>query len=300
MIMSPDPCRNSQAPENAGPALAWIARGVAAACVCMALGTPVHAGTSPWFEATGGAVRLISAGGAAAADGTYRAALEIRTEPGWKTYWRYPGDSGIGTSADFSGSQNIASAALAFPAPEQHEDPYSTTIGYEGGAVLPIVVKPASAGGDATLVADVSLGLCREVCVPVSTRLEIPLGPDTARDTTSDKAIAAAIAKVPAPGSPGDPLSVTGVEIESGTPPTFRFTAHLAAPDSPTDLFVEGPAGSYLSVPALASRDGATAVFTLSSEGLVHEGGTATLRLTLVNGAKAVEQRWTLDTSAMD
>ena len=300
MTIPPEPGRKSRAPKNAGTVVAPFARSAAAIVICMALGAPARADTSPWFEATGGAVRLISTGGAAAADGTYRAALEIRTEPGWKTYWRYPGDSGIGTSADFSGSQDVASAALVFPAPERHEDPYSTTIGYEGGAVLPITVKPASTGGDATLVADVSLGLCREVCVPVSTRLEIPLGPDTARDTTSEKAIAAALAKVPAPASPGDPLSVTGVEIESGTPPTFRFTAHLAAPDAAADLFVEGPEGSYLSVPVLASKDGDTAVFTLSSEGLVHEGGTATLRLTLVNGAKAVDQSWTLDTSAMD
>ena len=95
-------------------------------------GAPAVAGTSQWFQATGGEVRLIAAGGPPEADGTYRAALEIRAQDGWKTYWRYPGDSGIPTSADFSGSGNVAAATLAFPAPERHEDPYSTTIGYEG------------------------------------------------------------------------------------------------------------------------------------------------------------------------
>ncbi|WP_170121985.1 protein-disulfide reductase DsbD domain-containing protein [Breoghania corrubedonensis] len=243
---------------------------------------------------------MITAGGPADGDGSYRAALEIRTEEGWKTYWRYPGDSGIGTTADFSGSSNVASAMLAFPAPERHEDPYSTTIGYEGGAVLPITVKPGSPDAPAMLVADVSLGLCKDVCVPVTAHLEVPLGPDTARDATSGNAIAAARAKVPLPASAGDPLSVTDIAIEPGTKPVLRFTARLAKPDQPADLFVEGPDGSYLSVPERASQDGEKAVFTLSSDGLMHKGDTAELRLTLVNGGEAVDQRWTLDASTLD
>ncbi|MDJ0930272.1 protein-disulfide reductase DsbD domain-containing protein [Breoghania sp.] len=273
---------------------------LSAAALGMVLSGPAFAGVGPWFTATGGEIRLIMAGGVPDGEGTYKAALEIRTEPGWKTYWRFPGDSGIGTSADFSASDNVASTALAFPAPERHEDPYSTTIGYEGGAVLPITAKMKSTGDPATLVADVNLGLCREVCVPVTTRLEIPLDPDAPADAVSAQAIAAAEARVPEPVDAGDPLSVTVLSLEPGDEPAFRFTAHLSDADAPADLFVEGPQGSYLSVPTLAERDGAKAIFTLPTEGLVHDTNSAVLRLTLVNGSHAADQSWTVDLSALE
>ena len=51
--------------------------------------------------------------------------------------------------------------------------------------VLPIVVKPASPGSSATLVAEATFGLCKDVCVPVSAHLEVPLG--TGHDARSDE-----------------------------------------------------------------------------------------------------------------
>lgn len=268
---------------------------VLAAC----LAAPAVAGATPWQEAMGGAVRLITAGGEPDAGGTYRAALEFRMDPGWKTYWRFPGDSGIGTTADFSTSVNVVSATLAFPAPERHEDPYSTTIGYENGIVLPIAVAVSDREKPATLSVDVSFGLCREVCVPVQAHLQAPLAPDAPEDEQASAAIASAQASVPRPAEAGDALSVVDVTIAKGDEPALRFSARLSAPDAPADLFVEGPEGSYLSVPTLETRDRATAVFALPADGLVADGETADLRLTLVNGGKAVEQAWTLDVSAL-
>src|SRR5687767_7822730 len=47
----------------------------------------------------------------------FRAAIQIRLEPGWKTYWRYPGDSGVPPTFDFSASDNVKSVRVAYPAP---------------------------------------------------------------------------------------------------------------------------------------------------------------------------------------
>ena len=46
-----------------------------------------------------------------------RAGIEIRLDPGWKTYWRYPGDSGVPPTLDFAGSKNVKSVTALWPAP---------------------------------------------------------------------------------------------------------------------------------------------------------------------------------------
>ena len=42
----------------------------------------------------------------------FRAGVEIKLKPGWKTYWRYPGDSGVPPVLDFSESQNVKSVTV--------------------------------------------------------------------------------------------------------------------------------------------------------------------------------------------
>ena len=51
-----------------------------------------------------------------------RAGIEIKLQPGWKTYWRYPGDSGVPPRFDFSGSENLKTAKVLYPAPHLFTD----------------------------------------------------------------------------------------------------------------------------------------------------------------------------------
>ncbi len=268
---------------------------LAALSAALALASPAEAGSSPWHEAMGGKIRLITAGGSANEDGSLLAGLEIRPDPGWKTYWRFPGDSGLGTQADFAGSENLATAQMAFPAPARHVDPYSVTIGYEGPTVLPILVHPQSAEAPVSLTANVTMGLCKQVCVPVMTQLQVELTPGAPADAPQAASIRAALAKLPQLAQPGDPLSVSRVSVEGGAAPVLKMTAQLSDPDAPFDLFVEGPEGSYLSVPTLETQDGDRAFFSLSLDGLASADGKALLRLTLVNGDKAADQTWAID-----
>ena len=59
------------------------------------------ADASAWDGDQRAAVRLIAGTQRGA---VHRAGIEIRLAPGWKTYWRYPGDSGIAPRFDFSQS----------------------------------------------------------------------------------------------------------------------------------------------------------------------------------------------------
>ena len=56
-------------------------------------------------------------------DGNRMAAIRMTVEPGWKTYWRAPGDMGIPHSFDWSGSRNLSAVAVEWPATTVFRDP---------------------------------------------------------------------------------------------------------------------------------------------------------------------------------
>ncbi|MFY8145805.1 MAG: protein-disulfide reductase DsbD domain-containing protein, partial [Rhodobacter sp.] len=47
--------------------------------------------------------------------GTHMAALRLTLAPGWKTYWRSPGDAGIPPLFNWSGSQNLSGVRVHWP-----------------------------------------------------------------------------------------------------------------------------------------------------------------------------------------
>ena len=75
---------------------------------------------SPWSATHGAAIRLLP--GAQGEGGAWRAGIEIRLDPGWKTYWRTPGDSGLPPVFDWSRSANVADVVVLWPAPERFAD----------------------------------------------------------------------------------------------------------------------------------------------------------------------------------
>lgn len=274
-------------------------------------GGVAQAGESPWTRVGAAGIRLVSTGpnstgpttpGEAPAAGD--AALEIRLEDGWHTYWRFPGEAGIPTVADFSASSGLASASLRFPVPERYSDPYATSIIYHDRIVLPIDLEPAPGGTAPVLRAHVTFGICREICMPGEAQLELPLA-EGGPDFTARQAISAARAALPRPQGEAPPR-IAAIERKELAPAegkapeeTLVITAELASPTDPVDLFAEGAQGSYNGVPVLLERDGTTARFTLPARGLAsNNDGSRPLALTLVEGATAVEHRSELPPAA--
>lgn len=107
-------------------------------------------------------------------EGTRMIALRLDLEPGWKTYWRSPGDAGIPPSFDWSGSQNLAKVQIHWPRPEVIESDGERTLGYRDELILPIELTPAQAG-EVQVKASVDLGLCLDICVPA--HLELTAAP---------------------------------------------------------------------------------------------------------------------------
>jgi len=247
------------------------------------------AATSPWAETTGARLRLVAPGGRPAADGTLTAGIEIALEDGWKTYWRHPGDAGIAPEFDFSASTNLAGAAVRFPAPHRFEDGGATSAGYEGTVVLPVALTPAVAALPVMVAVTVHFGLCRELCVPATATARVMVSAATVPDAAAAALVAEAEAAVP--GGPGEAgLAVTAVAADPAAAGAVVVTARLAEPDAPADLFAEGPGDAFPPLPAFLGRDGATARWRVVLDRNRPAPAGALIRLTLVNGAAAVEE----------
>ncbi|MFU8882525.1 MAG: protein-disulfide reductase DsbD domain-containing protein [Rhodobacterales bacterium] len=100
-------------------------------------------------------------------DGSHMAALHLSLAPGWKTYWRAPGDAGIPPMLDLGGSHNLADLTPIWPTPHVFSQNGMHTVGYESELVLPLHVKPQISGQAARIAAQMQIGICRNVCVPV-------------------------------------------------------------------------------------------------------------------------------------
>lgn len=128
------------------------------------------------------------------ADGTRVAAIRITLKPGWKTYWRSPGDAGIPPSFDWSGSGNVRSVDLTWPTPKVFSQNGMRSIGYVQEVILPIRVEPKRSGKPLRLKADMDIGVCRDICVPATLKVSAKISADSSK---RDPRIAAAIASRP-------------------------------------------------------------------------------------------------------
>ncbi|MDF3854729.1 protein-disulfide reductase DsbD domain-containing protein [Paracoccus sp. P2] len=126
------------------------------------------------------------------AEGHRMTALHLRLEPGWKTYWRSPGDAGVPPRFDWAASRNLAEVRMLWPRPEVIESGGERTLGYHGELVLPIEIAPANPAAPVEPRAVVDFGICQDICVPV--RVELQAGP---AGPAPDPLIEAAIARQP-------------------------------------------------------------------------------------------------------
>lgn len=130
--------------------------------------------------------------------GIRHAGVRIRLEPGWKTYWRSPGDGGIAPEFDFSASTNLKSFAPDFPSPIVFSSGGITTPGYSDTVVLPLRLVPTDPSAPIQLRGTLSLGVCRDVCLPMTLGVDIELSGKGAPDPQIAAARAAAPEKLTA------------------------------------------------------------------------------------------------------
>ena len=187
---------------------------VLGAMVGLVLAAAAVAGeASPWIQGHHSRARLVAGG----ADGAARlAAIEIALDPGFKTYWRSPGESGLPPAFDWAGSENLSAAEVLWPAPHRFEDAGGVAYGYKDRVLLPVRVSPNDAAKPLRLALKLDYGVCKDICIPAQASLA--LAPSARRGgLRRAPEIAAALARVPRPqalGAPGD-LSILAIDPET-------------------------------------------------------------------------------------
>jgi DsbC/DsbD-like thiol-disulfide interchange protein len=268
---------------------------LAASVVAMMLGQPARAAdASSWAEDSRSGVRLI-AGANKDGEAVLRAGIEIKLQPGWKTYWRYPGDSGVPPRFDFSGSENLKSAKVLYPAPHLFTDETGQSLGYKDRVIFPLQVSPQQAGKQVTLRVKLDYAVCEKLCIPAEGRAELTLGMG---GSAHDATLAASEARVPKPLAAAD-ISLTVRRVNSGPKPLVFVD--LAAPDGKSvDVFVEGPTPEW-ALPIPKPAQGAPAGrrhFGFDLDGLppgVDPKGQFELTFTVVEDGRAIEVKTHLD-----
>lgn len=222
-------------------------------------------------------------------DGTRMAALHLQLEPGWKTYWRAPGDAGIPPSFDWTGSSNMETVSITWPAPKVFDQNGLRSIGYENDLVIPLTIAPGDAGRPVHLTLQMDIGVCSDICVPHSVSFDYLL--DTAA-TKPMPQIAAALAQRPYTAREAGVTAAT-CAVEP-TADGLRIEARVTLPSTGgTEVMVIEPGlGEVWVSEAETRREGAQLIAT--SE-MIHVGGEtialdrSAVRMTVLGGSHAVD-----------
>jgi DsbC/DsbD-like thiol-disulfide interchange protein len=253
---------------------------------------------SAWDGDTRAAMRLVSAGRKAEdPQSQLRAGAEIRLAPGWKTYWRYPGDSGIPPQFDFAKSENVKSVQVSWPAPERIVSADGVIIGYRDNVLFPLRVEAKDPNKPVTLRIALDYAICEKVCIPVHAKAELVIKNDGAAKSE----IIAAEKRVPraVPFGADAPFSVKKFHRDASVKPARVLVDIVAPKGSPVSLFAEGPTADW-ALPIPEKVDGApdgTQRFAFALDGLPPgtTGDGATIKLTAIAGDDAIETTFRLD-----
>ncbi|GAB1718111.1 MAG: protein involved in C cytochrome biogenesis [Nitrobacter sp.] len=269
--------------------------GVAVALLACALSAAATAqDASPWQRGSHSAVRLLagSRSGAVLLGG-----IAFQLDPGWKTYWRTPGDSGMPPRFDFSKSDNIDAVTVLWPAPSKFPDGAGGhSFGYRDQVVLPLRIAAKNADKPLTLRATINYAVCAKLCVPVDADVELPF---VSVASAEDSALAAALDTVPKPARIGDPNPLTIRDVKRKGKSRVIVDVVSSNPKDDVSLFVEGPTPDWaLPIPTrLSHAPRGVKRFSFKLDGLPPNTSPdgAALKLTLVGGKQAYEFNINLD-----
>jgi DsbC/DsbD-like thiol-disulfide interchange protein len=229
------------------------------------------------------------------------AGIHIKLDDGWKTYWRYPGDSGLPPRFDWSGSVNLKSAKLLWPAPKRMLDSAGTSIGYKKEVVFPVVIEPVTADKPIILKLKMEYAVCADICIPAEADLQLKVGKAGFFSSSYASLLAHYLDQVPEKKAPG---SNTGLGIShavsqlTGKSPHLTIDARFPGGVKGADLFIEGPEGFYLAPAEPVGKPGEGKVrfkvdLTKGDDPKDLKGKSVTL--TLVSKAAQAETTWRIE-----
>jgi suppressor for copper-sensitivity B len=259
-------------------------------------GTPVYAMASDWSINDQGQLRLISAVDGVGDGRELPLGLQFRMQPGWKIYWRSPGDAGFPPDVDWSKSENLDRLNIAWPVPRRFSVLGFETLGYKDEVVLPLQARVATPGQPVQVNVSVRYLTCAEICVPQQATLSLKLPRGPVKHSVQANLLARYNAQVPREGARHGMALDRAAVSSKGEELILRVHAEAAVPFDAPDLLVEGPEGSFFSRPRVSfSDDRKMATLTVEGGGIAAEKlDGKPLRFTLVDGNRAMERELTV------
>ncbi len=225
---------------------------IVAAVALVAWAVAAHAETATaWNEHPNSRVRLIAGEGGLIG-------VELQLAPGWKTYWRMPGDAGVPPSFEWDGSENIRGFDVLYPAPVSMTDQGGTAVGYKGNVIFPVKLE-REAGKSAKVALEFSYGVCKDVCIPIDSKLSMTLPPGTLPASPALKAAMTLVPRATTEPAKATPALVSSAFDLAGATPHVTFKTRGAA-----DVFIEAPDGLF--VPLTQKRDETDGVATFVAD----------------------------------
>lgn len=177
--------------------------------------------------------------------------LLLQHQPGWHTYWKNPGDSGLPTELAWQLPAGLDAGEIAWPVPEKIRIDTLANYGYEGTVLLPVPLQVAasfqaplsvgSAGAGAALAVRLHANwlVCKLECIPEEGdfTLQLPVRGSTALHAA---AFGAALAAQPQALTQGSSTArVDGERLQlrvAGLPAAARGQTLQLFPESPATL----------------------------------------------------------------
>jgi len=229
--------------------LSTLLAGVFAATLCA--GPAAHAAMSDWVDNQGGRMRLVAL--APDADGHIRAALQIEPQPGWITYWREPGQSGIPPQVTLAPESSVTLEKTSYPTPKQITVGNIQEIGYDAPVTLPLDFR-IEGKVPAKLELTAFIGLCKDICIPFQAEYSLVLPADE-QPTAHELALLDA-AKASLPQAPSSDFALQSHSLSADAKTlALRLTLPEATGEAPT-IYITGPTGYAFFQQAKAKREG--------------------------------------------
>jgi suppressor for copper-sensitivity B len=245
-----------------------------------------HAATGDWFQTEQARVRLITAS-------QKEIGVEFSLRPGWKIYWRTPGDSGAPTSIVTDNLTNISAASQFWPLPQRHEEAIGEdiaiqTFGYMDHVIFPLTLTPADPNAPIGGNLAVSFAICKEICLFYDTTLPVAIAPGY-EDAEALATLNAAKALVPHASEEEIALRDAALYRDNTEHYHLELTVYAKQWEA-ADIFVEGFDAAQWFKPEIGELEGGLlrAVIPLKAS-KEHSPENRDLTLTVINGSNARE-----------
>jgi len=236
---------------------------------------PVLAASGPWQGGAEMQARLVTAIDSVGDHQSVEAGLEVKLAPGWKIYWRSPGDAGLPPSLDFSNTAAIAGHELSFPAPKRFAILGFDSFGYADHVIYPLRLDLAKPGQGFDLAVPFEGLVCKDLCIPLRETLTLSLPKGDGQIASEARDIAQFKARVPRVSTAAG-VSLTGLILD-GDALYARFEqAGSVLEAAPDDILIEAPSGFAFAAPVWQSGQAILNITGKSPEDLIGQNVTLT------------------------